>query len=295
MSDERPGRGQAREGRLFRAAVLGSPIMHSLSPVLHRAAYAALGLHDWRYGLVAVGGVGEPSLPSFLDTLGPEWVGLSLTLPLKEAALACAASSSPHARLLGAANTLVRRGPGWHAESTDAYGARVSLQEAGVRQVDEALMLGAGATARSVLAALAELGCRSVTVAVRDRARPETLALADALGLAVVVLPLGGLTRYAADFSVVVSTLPTGTDLGLAPGDAPPGDVDSAPRAGAVVLDVVYAGWPTPLARWAAFGGATVLSGRQMLLHQACEQVRLMTGQDAPVKAMRAALAAAQA
>ncbi|MEP7159513.1 MAG: shikimate dehydrogenase [Dermatophilaceae bacterium] len=293
MSDERPKSDTAREGSLYRAAVLGSPIGHSLSPVLHRAAYEALGLHDWRYDLFAVGGVGEPSLPAFLETLGPEWVGLSLTLPLKEAALACAASSSPHARLLGAANTLVRRGPGWHADSTDAYGARVSLQEAGVRHVDEALLLGAGATARSVLAALAELGCRRIAVAVRDQARPETLALADAVGVSVSVLPLAGLSRYVTDFPVVVSTLPTGTDLGLEAGDAPPGDVGSAPREGAVVLDVVYAGWPTPLARWAAIGGATVVSGRQMLLHQACEQVRLMTGRAAPVAAMRAALAAA--
>ncbi len=266
--------------------MLGSPIEHSLSPVLHREAYAALGLRGCSYGRHAVGGAGEPTLQEFLAGLeDPAWAGLSLTMPLKEDALACAATASDHARLLGAANTLVRRGEGWHAESTDAHGARAALLEAGARGATDALVLGAGATARSVLAALAELGCARVVLAVRSSARAETVAVGEALGLTVESVPLAELAAVAPGFPVVVSTLPTGTALDL-PAPTRLGE-------GAVVMDVVYGGWPTPLARWAEASGARVISGLPMLLHQAGEQVRLMTGREAPIEAMRAALTAA--
>lgn len=283
-----------------RAAVLGSPVAHSLSPVLHEAAYAALGLDGWRYDRIAAGGAGEPTVADVLAGLGPEWAGLSLTMPNKEPGLAVADRVSDRARLVGAANTLLRREDEWYADSTDACGLAQALREAGFDGAtggrpdepadvagSEALVLGSGATARSACAALAELGVGAVAFAVRAQARPETVAVARAVGLAVRELPLAGFATYAADFRVVVSTLPTGTDLGL------PADGGGAPGAETLLVDVVYGGWPTPLATWAATGGARVLSGLPMLLHQAAEQVRLMTGAEPPVAAMRAALEAA--
>lgn len=306
-------------GEGWRCAVLGSPIGHSLSPVLHEAAYDALGLVGWRYGRYSVGGPGELSLAAFLSGLGERWRGLSLTMPLKEDALACAATVSDEARLVGAANTLIRRpptaaallgaaggpvapggpgasgvseGPGapgapgapqaeWTAYSTDAYGLRQALVEAGVSVPQRCLILGAGATARSALLAVSELGGRDVRFAVREDVREETAALADTLGLVLSVGRLAEVSSYVGDADLVISTLPTGTDLPL---DA----VTFAPDT--VALDVVYGGWPTPLARWANAGGARVVSGREMLLHQACAQVELMTGREAPVEAMRTAL-----
>lgn len=273
----------------MRAAVLGSPVAHSLSPVLHQAAYAELGLGDWRYERIAAGGAGEPTVADVLAGLGPDWAGLSLTMPNKEAALAVAAGASERALLVGAANTLLPRDGGWYADSTDAYGLATALREAGApvpAGADaEVLVLGSGATARSVCAALAELGVGGVAFAVRDAIRPETVEVARRVGLSARAVPLAELPSYGRDYELVVSTLPTGTDLAL--------PETGAPGEGAFVLDVVYGGWPTPLARWAQDGGARACSGLTMLLHQAAEQVALMTGHRAPVEAMRAALAAA--
>ncbi len=275
-----------------RAAVLGSPIDHSLSPVLHRSAYEALGLGQWSYDRFAVGGQGEPGLREFLASRGPEWLGFSVTMPLKEDALALSIAASGHAREMGAANTLVRTDRGWIADSTDAYGALEALLEAGVgadgRSPRRAVLLGAGATARSIIDALGRLGVRELTVVVRTGLRPQTAELARRRGMSVTHEPglaRGHLDRLMAAADVTVSTLPTGTDLGLEA--AAPGCLD-----GRVVMDVVYGGWPTPFARWAADAGASTVSGLGMLVHQAAQQVRLMTGSEAPVEAMRAAVVA---
>lgn len=267
--------------------MLGSPIDHSLSPRMHRAAYTALGLTDWRYEEFAVGGDREPDLATFLSGLGPEWIGFSVTMPLKEAALDVATEVSEHARDVGAANTLLRRGEGWYATSTDATGLRVALAEAGLTGARRALVLGSGATARSAVAAVRDLGATAVTFAVRDRVRAETLAYAERLGLTADVVRLTDArdlvgTLLAAD--VTISTLPTGTRLGL-PALAPDALI------GRVVMDVVYGGWPTSLADWAGAAGARVLSGVPMLLHQAAEQVGLMTGDAPPLDAMRRSVA----
>ncbi|HEX7461711.1 MAG TPA: shikimate dehydrogenase, partial [Dermatophilaceae bacterium] len=156
-----------------RAAVLGSPISHSLSPALHRAAYRALGLSNWLYDAHEVQ---EPALSRFVVDLGPEWAGLSLTMPLKEAAFEVADEVSDLARRTGAINTLVRlRDGGWSGDNTDVYGVSQALRGAGCARVASALVLGSGATARSVVAALATLGCQRVTFAVRSSARPQTL------------------------------------------------------------------------------------------------------------------------
>jgi shikimate dehydrogenase len=267
------------------AAVLGSPISHSLSPTLHRAAYRALGLSDWSYEAHEVQVAG---LAGFVSGLGPLWAGLSLTMPLKEAAFEIAAEVSDLAREVGAINTLVRRRDGgWNGDNTDVYGVTQALREAGSGQVDCALVLGSGATARSVVAALATLGCVRVTFAVRSGARQETLDQAGRAGLAVEVVGLGDLAAGLAEARVVVSTLPAQALTGAAPWGRvlPVGSL----RSDHLLLDVVYTGWPTPLARAFRSGGASAVSGLEMLVHQAAEQVHLMTGQRPPVDQMRAA------
>jgi shikimate dehydrogenase len=272
------------------AAVLGSPISHSLSPALHQAAYRGLGLSQWSYQAHEVQ---APALGRFVSGLGPQWAGLSLTMPLKEAAFEVADQVSPLAREVGAINTLVRRPDGgWSGDNTDVYGVAQALREAGCDQVSSAVVLGSGATARSVVAALTSLGCVKVTFAVRSAARQVTLDQAGRAGLEVAVVGLGQVTEALAESSVVVSTLPAGA----LPGDWLPGSglvgwvlskgSSDQPR---LLLDVVYAGWPTPLARTFREAGASVLSGLEMLVHQAAEQVRLMTGLCPPVEEMRAA------
>jgi len=272
------------------AAVLGSPISHSLSPALHMAAYRALGLSHWSYGAHEVQ---APALRRFVAGLGPQWAGLSLTMPLKEAAFEVADEVSDLAREVGAINTLVRRADGgWSGENTDVYGVSQSLHEAGCTQVTSALVLGSGATARSVVAALASLGCEKVTFAVRSAARQETLDQASRAGLEVDVVGLGQVADLLGDTRVVVSTLP-GNAL---PGNTLPENaltgrlLHEGPRpVGHLLMDVVYTGWPTPLARTFHEAGASVVSGLEMLVHQAAEQVRLMTGLCPPVDQMRAA------
>ena len=268
------------------AAVLGSPISHSLSPALHRAAYLALGLSDWSYGAHEVQ---EPALRGFVAALGPQWAGLSLTMPLKEAAFEVADEVSDLAREVGAVNTLVRRPDGgWSADNTDVYGVSQALREAGCAHVAGAVVLGSGATARSVVAALATLGCAKVTFAVRSAARRETLDQARRAGLEVDVVGLDRLGDRLGEARLVVSTLPANALTGRVLGGGSAG-VDH------LLLDVVYAGWPTPLARTFQEAGASVVSGLEVLVHQAAEQVHLMTGLFGPVEAMRAAGLAAMA
>jgi shikimate dehydrogenase len=272
------------------AAVLGSPISHSLSPVLHLAAYRALGLSHWSYDAHEVQ---ASALGGFVAGLGPQWVGLSLTMPLKEAAFEVADEVTDLAAEVGAINTLVRRpGGGWSGHNTDVYGVSQALREAGCEQVASAVVLGSGATARSVVAALASLGCAKVTFAVRSAARQETLDQAGRAGLEVDVVGLCQVADLLADTRVVVSTLPKNALPGnTLPENALTGRVfPKGPRpAGHLLLDVVYTGWPTPLARTFHEAGASVVSGLEMLVHQAAQQVALMTGMCPPVQEMRAA------
>lgn len=266
---------------VLRAAVLGSPVAHSLSPVLHRAGYAALGLQGWEYDRHEVDVAG---LPAFVGGLDETWRGLSLTMPLKEAALAVADHSSEIARRAGAANTLVRRDDGgWDATNTDVAGVAAALRPHLPGPVRRALVLGAGATARSCVLALAELGVTTLTVRARDTAKAADLlawALDAEVGLrngSVATIDPWVTTRD----DIVVSTVPP------AAGDAVAATVPA--EHGGVLLDVVYAGWPTPLARAAGAAGMTVVSGLDLLVHQAAEQFRLFTGRAAPVGAMHEA------
>ena len=254
------------------AAVLGSPVAHSLSPVLHNAAYAALGLTDWSYGLHECR---EPELAVFVDGLGPEWAGLSCTMPLKRVTLDVADEVDALAAAVGAANTLVLTGRRT-AYNTDVVGIGATLGDISGR----AVVLGAGGTSQAALAALREAGIEDVTVLVRDLGRTGELRdTAERLGVAPrIVAALADPATASAELvgaDVVISTLP--------------------PGAGAVVLDVVYAPWPTPFAAAALAAGEGVRSGLEMLLHQAVAQVELMTGKPGPVGPMREALDAAVA
>jgi shikimate dehydrogenase len=267
-----------------RAAVLGSPIMHSLSPVLHEAAYQALDLHGWRYDEIECD---EAALPSLVDSMGPEWAGLSLTMPLKRVALTVADEVSPLAEAVGAANTLVfSPAGGRRADNTDVAGMVSALREAGLTRVEQAVILGAGGTAQSALAAVRALGHQSPTVLVRNLARTgELRETAERLGMRPTISD-GLFTEPLPAADLVISTLPGGA-----------ADPLSATRwkPDAMVLDVVYTPWPTSFAGSALAAGCPVVSGLTVLLYQAVAQVELMTGYPGPVEAMRTALVAAVA
>jgi shikimate dehydrogenase len=257
------------------AAVLGCPIGHSLSPVLHTAAYAALGLDDWHY---TAHECTEDALPVFVDGLDASWAGLSLTMPLKRVALDVATEVSPLAAAIGAANTLLLAGRRY-ADNTDVAGIVGAIGPVRGR----AVVLGAGGTAQAVLAALRELGIGQVDVLVRDLARAAELrATAERLGVTPAIhASLAAPAPFVEGADVVISTLPEGA-------------ADHVVCRGAgTVLDVVYAPWPTRFAAQA--DGARVVSGMEMLLHQAVAQVELMTGRPGPLEAMRSALDAAVA
>lgn len=258
--------------------MLGSPVEHSLSPVLHAAGYAAVGLADWSYERHRVE---EPELAGFVAGLGDDWRGLSLTMPLKRACLEVATQVSPLARRAGAGNTLVRRADGgWDAHNTDVGGLVDALAPHWQAGWDTAAVLGAGATARSALLALEQLGVRRATVYARDPARAGELATwAAAAGVGVEPVPASLAGWGVGDEPAVVSTLPP------APGIERSLD---GPRTG-LLFDAVYADWPTPLARAATTAGMAVVSGLDLLVGQAARQFELFTGSSAPVQAMMGA------
>jgi shikimate dehydrogenase len=265
-----------------RCAVLGSPIAHSLSPVLHRAAYAHLGL-DWAYDAREVR---EDELADFIAGLDDSWAGLSLTMPLKRAVVPLLDEMSDRARQARAANTVVFEDAGEQrrlvGHNTDIPGAAAALRERHDGPVDRAVVLGGGATAASVLLALADMGCREAVLLVRDPARTtETL---EAVGRhptppTVEAAVLGSAVPSA---DVLVSTVPASAQTAL---------THLAAEA-RVVFDVVYDPWPTPLAVAAADRFVPVVSGHDLLVHQAVLQVELMTGRTVPVSVLRHALGA---
>jgi shikimate dehydrogenase len=265
-----------------RCAVLGSPIDHSLSPALHRAAYAELGL-AWTYDAHRVE---EDGLAAFLDGLDPTWRGLSLTMPLKRAVVPLLDRLTDRAAQAGAVNTVVLEAGRRTGHNTDVPGVSAALRERWDGPVASAVVLGGGATAASAVLGLADLGCEHVTLLVREESRAEeTLATAARHPSAprVEVAPLGSSAPRA---DVLVSTVPAGAQTE---------QVRTAAERVAVVFDVVYDPWPTPLARHARDVGAVLVSGLDLLVHQAVLQVALMTGRPGPLAAMRSAGEAALA
>ena len=261
--------------------MLGSPISHSLSPVLHRAAYAALGLTWWHYDAIECD---EAGLPALLDRCGPDWVGLSLTMPLKRTVLPLLDRVEGLAASIGCANTVVFAAAQRLGYNTDVPGMVSALIERGVgrgtARAGPALILGAGATACAGLAALAAMGEKSVAVAVRDPARAtDLLGAAERVGISVTLRPFEPSAMQ--DMRLVISTVPAGAADFFA--QIMPRNI-SAPEA---VLDVVYHPWPTKLAQAASAAGAVVISGFDLLLHQAVRQVELMTDRPAPLEEMR--------
>ncbi|MEC3979230.1 shikimate dehydrogenase [Amycolatopsis sp. H20-H5] len=263
--------------------MLGKPVEHSLSPVLHGAAFTALGLTGWTYDRVELDAAG---LPGFVDGLGPEWTGLSVTMPGKRAALDHAGEVTPRAAAVGAANTLVRTPGGWLADNTDVDGVTGALRAAGgylAAPGDVALVLGAGGTAAAAVVGLAALGVRTVRLVVREPARAaETADAAKRAGLDVDVLRWSEVdfSALAGESAVLVNTVPP---------DAVAGLVDTLAVVGCV-LDVIYHPWPTPLAEAVTARGGKLATGLDMLLHQAFGQSEHFTGQPAPRAAMRDAL-----
>jgi shikimate dehydrogenase len=290
-----------------RAAVLGSPIQHSLSPALHRAAYAALGL-DWRYEAHEVGD--EAALRAFLDRCDADgdWAGLSLTMPLKKLVLPLVDELSETAAATGAVNTVlfepardVGHGPlatarqTRYGDNTDVTGIVEALREGGAAAAAEGLVLGGGATACSAVAALSRLGAARVRVVVRSVERAvDVVSTGRALGLQVDLVPWARVADSAVPFEVLPGTVVLSTVPARAAEDVVR-LVDRTRPGGAVLLDVAYDPWPTPVVQaWERRGGRAV-GGFGMLLHQAVEQVRLMTRRDPDVEAMRAAGLAALA
>ncbi|MEU3507170.1 shikimate dehydrogenase [Streptomyces longwoodensis] len=265
------------EGR--RAAVLGSPVAHSLSPVLHRAAYGALGLTGWTYDRFEVD---EAALPGFVDGLGAEWAGLSLTMPLKRAVIPLLDEISETAASVEAVNTLVFGEDGRRTgDNTDVPGMVAALREHGVEEVESAAVLGAGATASSALAALSRVCTGEVVAYVRSEARAtEMRQWAERLDVELRTARWEDAAE-ALRAPLVIATTPAGTTDALA---------HAVPERPATLFDVLYEPWPTTLAaRWSMVGGA-VVGGLDLLVHQAVLQVEQMTGRaPAPLDAMRKA------
>ncbi|MFG3256416.1 shikimate dehydrogenase [Streptomyces sp. NPDC048172] len=271
--------GTRTTARTRRAAVLGSPIAHSLSPALHRAAYGELGLDSWTYDSFEVD---ESGIAGFLADLDGTWAGLSLTMPLKRAVIPLLDEISETAASVEAVNTVVFGDDGRRlGENTDIPGMIAALRERGVERVESAAVLGAGATASSALAALARVCAGEVTAYVRSEARArEMRGWGERLGVPVRTADWSDAAE-ALRAPLVIATTPAGTTDALA---------TAVPDGPGTLFDVLYDPWPTSLAAsWQERGGA-VVSGLDLLIHQAALQVEQMTGHGpAPLATMRAA------
>jgi shikimate dehydrogenase len=259
-----------------RCAVLGSPIAHSLSPTLHRAAYAELGL-DWGYDAIEMESAG---LESFLAGLDEDWRGLSLTMPLKRTVVPLLDEADAWAEVSGAANTVVLDEGRRLGHNTDVPGAVAALAEQVTAPLRRAVVLGGGATAASVLLALSEVGCTEARLLVRNPARAvETLSALERHGRGPGIR-VGRLEDGFDSPDIVVSTIPAGAQT--------PALVEASGSAG-VVFEVLYDPWPTPLAQAAIERDQQLVGGLDLLVHQAALQVQLMTGLPAPLDVIRAA------
>jgi shikimate dehydrogenase len=262
--------------------VIGDPVAHSLSPTLHNAAFAALGL-DWVYVAFPVPRGRGAEAVAAVPALG--LAGFNVTMPHKEDVAGACDELTPDAAVLRSVNTVVALPDGRTlGDSTDGPGFLAALADEAITVAGPVLVLGAGGAARAVVLALGRAGAE-VTVAAR---RPDAAESAAALAPGARALALG-----AADpsgFTVVVNATP----LGMSGGDPLPVDPGSL-HAGQSVVDLVYHPADTPLLTAARAQGAQAVNGLGMLLHQAARSFTLWTGEEAPLDAMRAAAAAALA
>lgn len=239
-----------------RAAVLGSPISHSLSPAIHNAAYLALGI-EGKYDAVDVK---EGELEGFIQEVNrtpAEWIGFSLTMPLKEVIFKVADLVDPLAEQILSANTLIPTPEGWYATTTDVAGFIWALAENKVQHFETVTIIGAGATARAAIAAVDAPG-RRIRVINRS-AKRETLIREIA---------------QQADLEFV-SWQDVNLDSDLVINTTPKGAADELPEGRGVLFESLYHPWPTALAdKWQG----KVISGLDLLIHQAIDQIHLMTG-----------------
>lgn len=297
---------------------MGSPIAHSLSPVLHTAAYDALGLTGWTYRALECDGAALPVVLRELDEQG--LAGVSLTMPLKRAVLPLLARTERLAADVGAANTVLFGGVlgEWWGANTDVPGMVAAIRRVapsahpagsgsgsdagsvpGAGSGPGAVVLGGGATAASAIAAMGALRIGSVLVVARrpDVAAAALVPLGAAFGVDVSVTGWTDDSRANWTAPLVVSTVPAGAADGLAAGLAdrlaagPAAGMAAAvgDTTGRVLFDVVYSPWPTALAAAWQSGGGQVIGGLELLVEQAAHQVTLMTGREPPLAAMRAA------
>ena len=269
------------------AAVIGSPIEHSLSPVIHRAAWAQLGIDGWEYHRLEQD---TDSLPGFIAGLGADCAGLSVTMPCKQAVMPLLDVIDPLASAVGAVNTVVPSSGVLAGFNTDVTGiasaVRRACSMAGRSAPSSALVLGARATASSALAALGELGITSSTVAARRFGGPgSVVAAASRLGVTIEQVlwsDAEAVDRAASSADLVISTLPASA--------ADPLAERLRVREGQILLDVVYSPRDTALRRAFENAGGVVAEGTDMLVFQAGAQVQLMTGRSPDTGVMREAL-----
>jgi hypothetical protein len=269
------------------AAVVGSPIEHSLSPVIHRAAWAQLGIDGWEYHRLEQD---TDSLPGFIAGLGADCAGLSVTMPCKQAVMPLLDVIDPLASAVGAVNTVVPSSGVLAGFNTDVTGiasaVRRACSMAGCSAPSSALVLGARATASSALAALGELGITSSTVAARRFGGPgSVVAAASRLGVTIEQVlwsDAEAVDRAASSADLVISTLPASA--------ADPLAERLRVREGQILLDVVYSPRDTALRRAFENAGGVVAEGTDMLVFQAGAQVQLMTGRSPDTGVMREAL-----
>lgn len=271
------------------AAVIGSPIAHSLSPVIHRAAWQQLGIDGWEYRRAEVT---EESLPTFIGQLDESFRGLSVTMPCKQAVMPLLDAIDPLASAVGAVNTVVPSAGMLAGFNTDVTGIASAIRRAcsrsGVPVPSSALVLGARATASSALAALGELGITTTTVAARRFGGPgSVISAASRLGVSVEQVmwsDVSAVASAAARADVLISTLPAGV--------ADPIASRLAPREGQILLDVIYSPRDTALRTTFEKAGGVVAEGTDMLVYQGAAQVQLMTGRSPDPAVMRHALEA---
>ncbi len=269
------------------AAVIGSPIAHSLSPVIHRAAWEQLGIDGWEYRRAEVT---EESLPTFIGQLDESFRGLSVTMPCKQAIMPLLDAIDPLASAVGAVNTVVPSAGMLAGFNTDVTGIASAIRRAcsrsGVPVPSSALVLGARATASSALAALGELGITTTTVAARRFGGPgSVISAASRLGVSVEQVmwsDVSAVASAAARADVLISTLPAGIADAIAS--------RLAPREGQILLDVIYSPRDTALRTTFEKAGGVVAEGTDMLVYQGAAQVQLMTGRSPDPAVMRHAL-----
>jgi shikimate dehydrogenase len=281
MSVAQGGRGGRPSAATAVVGVIGHPVVHSLSPILHNAAFAALGV-DWVSVAFPVADGDAAAALAGMRALGIR--GLSVTMPHKQAAASLVDRRTPVADVLGAVNCVLREAGTLVGDNTDGEGFVASVRRgAGFDPSGRrCLVAGAGGAARAIVLALAEAGAAEVVVV--NRTPTSALAAAALAGAGGRV----GVAADAAQADLVVDATPAGMAT-TAAAEAPPVVDPAFLHPGQLAVDVVYHPAVTPWLAAAAARGATTLGGLGMLVHQAAAQVARWTGLEAPVEAMWAA------